>query len=259
MKLNKQIVKAGFNSMKHVIDKNSPKILAALGIGFSIGSVAFAVKGTVKAVEIVNAKKDESEEELTKKEIVKCVWKEYIPVIGLGVASAACIIGSVHISARRLAVMTAAYTMSEDSFKKYKDKVCDMIGERKEEEVRGSVHQDYINENPPEEMYIKDTGTGETICLDSYTGQYFRSNADTIRRVINNLNNLMLHDYFVSYNDLASELGLEQCKMGEDLGWNIQNGELIEPAFTTELSPDDEPILVLDFIEGPKPDFKHYL
>lgn len=259
MKLNKQIVKMGFKTIKQTLDKNSPKILAALGIGFGAGSVAFAIKGTIKAVEIVNEKRAEKEEDLTKKEIVQYVWKEYIPVVGMGVASVACIVGSVHISARRLAVMTAAYTMSEDSFKKYKEKAAELLGEKKEEEIRGAVKQDYINDNPPEEMYVKDTGNGETLCLDSYTGQYFYSNADTIRRAINAMNNLMLHDYYVSYNDLATELGIEQSKMGDEVGWNVQNGELIEPSFTTELSPEDNPILVLDFIDGPKPGFKHYL
>lgn len=259
MKLNKQIVKSSFQAVRKVIDKNSPKILAAMGIGFGIGSVAFTVRGTIKAVEIVREKKAESEEELTKTEIIKCVWKEYIPTVGLGVASIACVIGSVHISARRLAVMTAAYTMSDESFKKYRDKVHEVLGDKKEEEIRGEIQQDYIDANPPKEMYVTDTETGDTLCLDAYTGQYFRSNADTIRRAINTLNNLMLHDYFVCYNDLASELGIEQCRMGENFGWNVQNGDLIEPSFTTELTPEDEPVLVLDFIEGPKPDFKHYL
>lgn len=258
MKLNKQIIKIGLKTMKNTLDKNSPKILAALGIGFGTGAVVFAVKGTVRAVEIVNEKQEEKQEPLTKKEIVQHVWKEYVPVVGLTVASAACIVGSVHISARRLAVMTAAYTMSEDSLKKYKDKVHEVLGDKKEEEIRGAIQQDAIDANPPSEAYVKDTGNGETLCRDSWTGQYFYSNADAIKRAVNDTNNLLLHDYYVSYDDLAMEMGVEPSNFGSEFGWNIQDGELIELSFTTELSPDDTPILVVDYLNRPKPNFKHY-
>lgn len=245
---------------KQLIAKNSPKILAAMGIGFGVGSVAFAVKGTINAVEIVNEKKAEDpEKELTKTDIVKCVWKEYVPTVGLTVASAACIVGSVHISARRLAMMTAAYAMSEDSFKKYKEKAREMFGDRKEEELRGSIHQDEINLDPPEDPTIIRTGNGETLFKDAFTGQYFYSSVDSVRRTMNEINNLMLHDYYVCINDVETELGIEQSKAGIDYGWNFQDGSLIEPLFTTELSPDGRtPIIVLDYMEAPKADYKHY-
>ena len=131
MKINNSSVKVAMQTIKTIVKKNSPKILAGLGIGFGVGSVGFAIKGTIKATEIVREKKEEKGEPLTKKEIAESVWKEYVPVVALGTASVVCIIGSVHISTRRLAVMTAAYAMSEDSFKEYKDKVKEFIGEKK--------------------------------------------------------------------------------------------------------------------------------
>lgn len=254
--INKQAVKIAMRTCKQAIDKNSPKILAALGIAFGAGSVAFAIKGTVKSMKIVEEKKKaEPDKELSKTDILKSVWKEYIPTVGFGVASAACVIGSVHISARRLAVMTAAYTMSEDSFKKYKDKAKEFLGDRKEEELRGAIHQDSINNDPPKENHIIRTSGGNTLCVDSYTGQYFYSDADTICRAINAVNNLLLHDYHASLNDILVELGLSTCKLGEELGWNTVSGELIEPSFTTEITPDNIPVLVLDYISGPKPKY----
>lgn len=254
--INKQAIRIAMHTCKDVLNKNAPKILAGLGIAFGTGSVIFAVKGTVDSVKIVEKKKaEEPEKELTKPEIVKCVWKEYIPTACLGVASVACIVGSVHISAQRLAFMAAAYASSENSFKRYKEKAKEFLGERKEEELRGAIHQDTINANPPKEDRIIRTSGGNTLCVDSYTGQYFYSDADTICRAINAVNNLLLHDYHASLNDILVELGLSTCKLGEELGWNTVSGELIEPSFTTEITPDNIPVLVLDYISGPKPKY----
>ena len=254
--INKQAIRLAMDTCKEVLDKNAPKILAGLGIAFGAGSVIFAVKGTVDSVKIVEAKKaEEPEKEFTKTDVVKCVWKEYIPTACLGAASVACIVGSVHISAQRLAFMAAAYASSENSFKRYKEKAKEFLGERKEEELRGAIHQDAINANPPREDRIIRTSGGNTLCVDSYTGQYFYSDADTICRAINAVNNLLLHDYHATLNDILVELGLETCKLGEKLGWSTVNGELIEPSFTTEITPDNIPVLVLDYIEGPRPDY----
>lgn len=259
MKISKSVVKVTMQTIKTVVKKNSPKILAGLGIGFGVGSVGFAIKGTVKATEIIRNKKEEKGEPLTKKEIAENVWKEYVPVVALSVASAACIVGSVHISARRLAVMTAAYAMSEDSFKEYKNKVKEFIGEKKEEEVRGEIAQDFINSNPPKSVTVNSIIKAPN-CLDRFTGQYFYSDADSIKRAINEVNNLLLHDFYVSVNELNMELGVpETSRLGDEFGWNVKNGELIEPEFTTELGPDGNPILVLDYVQGPYPHFRNYM
>ena len=262
MKLNKSVVKMAARTAKQIAEKNAPKIFAGIGIGLGAGTVAMTVRGTVKAVEIVKDLKKEKGEPLTKKEVVKGVWKQYVPAASLGLAATACVIGSVHISARRLAVMTAAYSMSEDSLEKYKAKARELLGEKKEEELRGEINQDYVNANPPsqETGIVKQTGGGKTLCLDKYTGQYFWSDADTIQRVINQVNNLLLHDYQVSLNELYMELGIEQAKFGDEYGWNIRNtADLIEPDFTTVLGDNNEPVLVLDYIVPPYPNYRHYM
>ena len=257
MKINKSMIKATTNAVKGIVNKNAPQILAGVGVLLGVGAVCEAVHATTKAVKTVEEKKEESEDKLTKVEIVKATWKHYVPTACLAASSAACAIGSVHISMRRLASMTLAYTMSEKSFKEYKDKAKEFLGEKKEEELRGSIDHDQITANPPQKDLIRRARGGVTLCLDKFSGQYFYSDADTIRRVCNELTKYMFADYFVSFNDYCSSLDLEMTKFGDDFGWNANDGDIIEPEFTSTLTPEGAPVLVVDFTVGPRPNFRN--
>lgn len=257
MKISKSMIMSTANAFKNVVNKNAPQILAGIGVALGVGAVCEAVHATTKAVKIVEEKQDDSDKKLDKKEIVKATWKTYIPTACLAAGSAACVVGSVHVSMRRLASMTLAYTMSEKSFKEYKDKAKEFLGEKKEEELRGSINQDRINANPPDERLVRRANGGVTLCLDKYSGQYFYSDADTIKRTCNELNRCMFGDYFVSFNDYCAIMNLEMTKFGDEFGWNANDGDIIEPDFTTELSPEGVPILVVDFIVGPRPNFRN--
>lgn len=257
MKINKSMIKATANAVKGIVNKNAPQILAGVGVLLGVGAVCEAVHATTKAVKTVEEKKEESEDKLTKVEIVKATWKHYVPTACLAASSAACVIGSVHISMRRLASMTLAYTMSEKSFKEYKDKAKEFLGEKKEEELRGSIDHDQITANPPQKDLIRRARGGVTLCLDKFSGQYFYSDADTIRRVCNELTKYMFADYFVSFNDYCSSLDLEMTKFGDDFGWNANDGDIIEPEFTSTLTPEGAPVLVVDFTVGPRPNFRN--
>lgn len=257
MKISKNMIKTTANAFKSVVRKNAPQILAGVGIALGVGAVCEAVHATTKAVKDVEEKQEESEEKLTKVEIVKVAWKHYIPTACLTASSVACVVGSVNISMRRLASMTLAYTMSEKSFKEYKDKAKEFLGEKKEEELRGEINQDRINSNPPDERLIRRAKGGVTLCLDRYSGQYFYSDADTIKRTCNELSRCMFADYFISYNDYCALMDLEMTKFGDEWGWNANDGDIIEPEFTTELTPEGTPVLVVDFIVGPRPNFRN--
>lgn len=252
--INGASIKAVTKGVEKFVKTNAPQILAGLGIACGLGAVGMTAKGTIKAVRIVDELKKENPEP-TKKEIVKAVYKEYLPAAGLTIAGIGCVVGSVHISARRIATLGLAYAMSDKNFKEYKDKAKEMLGEKKEEELRGKIAQDYIDKNPPEERLIQNAEGGAVLCLDKLTGQYFYSDADTINRVINELNRLLNSDYYVSFNDYFIELGLNPCGIGDEWGWNLEDGDLIQPSFTTELM-GNRPVLVVDFIVGPRPNFR---
>lgn len=248
-------IKTATKTIEKALKKNAPQILAGLGIACGLGAVGMTAKGTIKAVRIVDEMKKENPEP-SKKEIVKAVYKEYIPAAGLTIAGIGCVVGSVHISARRIATLGLAYAMSDKNFKEYKDKAKEMLGEKKEEELRGAIAQDYIDKNPPVPELIPQANGGSTLCLNKFDGRYFYSDADTIRRTINDLNRMLYSDYHVNLNDFYYELDLHHSRIGDGFGWNMNDGDWIDVEFTTELTPTNVPVLVMDFTQAPRPHYR---
>lgn len=248
-------IKTATKTIERALRKNAPQILAGLGIACGLGAVGMTAKGTVKAVRIVDELKKENPEP-TKKEIVKAVYKEYIPAAGLTIAGIGCVVGSVHISARRIATLGLAYAMSDKNFKEYKDKAKEILGEKKEEELRGAIAQDHIDKNPPVPELIPQANGGHTLCMNNFDGRWFYSDADTIRRIVNDLNRMLYSDYHVNLNDFYYELDLRHSRIGDNFGWNMQDGDWIDVEFTTELTPTNEPVLVMDFTQAPRPHYR---
>ena len=96
---------------------------------------------------------------------------------------------------------------------------------------------------------------GNTICYDVISGRYFKSDRDTISRIVNDLNRKMRDEMYVSLNDFYYELGLDSTKMGDDLGWNIDKG-YIEIDFSSHLDANGTPCLVIDYRVVPIYDYR---
>ena len=227
----------GIKAIRGFIVKNAPQILTGIGISGMIGSTVLAVKATPKALELLNDKKEElNTDTLTFKETIVTAWKPYV----------ACIISATTISTKRQTALATAYTLSERAFSTYKDKVIETIGEKKEKKIRDEIAQDRVNEDNGEKRQIIITPKGQTLCMDSISGRYFRSDLDTIRKVVNYLNREMTHQNYISLNKFYSELGLPGIKEGDYIGWNIDRG-LIELDFDACITDTDEPCIVIDY------------
>ena len=250
-----KIFNVALSSVKH----HTPEILTGVGVVGMISSTVLAVRATPKAIKIIEEnKKEKSVDKLEPIDIVKQTWKLYIPSAIIGVASIGCIIGSNSISVRRNAALITAYTISESAAKEYKDTVTEIIPEKKVQEIKEAIAKDHISKDPVESHDIITTGNGNTLCYDILSGRYFYSSADKIRRSVNVINERLLDQSYISLNEFFYELGLEGTKLGEDLGWGISQG-LINIDFTTQLSSDDQPCLVIGYDRMPMYDFDKWL
>lgn len=247
------------NKLIREIGKRSPMILAGMGIVSGIATVALTIKATVKATELLNREMDEREvddiREIPPKDIVEIIWKPYLPVLFTGVFSISCIIGSYSIHSRRNAALAAAYKLSETALVSFKDKAVDEIGEKKVKEIQKKVAEDEAKELPvPSSNDICHTGYGNTLCFDTLSSRYFYSDQERIRKAVNDINWYMNLEMFVSLNEYYEQLGLPTIKLGNDLGWNIDKG-MIDPVFSSMLTENGDPCLVVDFRIQPKYDY----
>lgn len=242
-------------STKKFLVKRSPEILTGIGIASLLGSTVLAVSATPKALDLIEDKKEELEvDELTIKETVKAAWKPYIPAALTAVAGVTCIVGASAVNAKRNAALAAAYSISERAFSKYREKVIETIGEKKHREIKEKIAQDDINEKPVNKSQIYVTSKGNTLCRDYISGRDFRSDIDTIRGIINELNREMTYNQYVSLDEFYTKLGLESTKESSRLGWNLDDG-LLELDLSTCLTQDNEPCVVIDISTPPRYDF----
>ena len=262
--ISKQIVRT--------FQKKTPELLTGMGIGLGACTVVLAVKATPKALMLVEEKKREINhdileeakangdeacqrvDKLTPLDTVKVTWKCYIPAAVTGIASVTCLVGASTTSARRNAALAAAYTLSETARIDYKKKVKEVIGEKKEQEVRDAIAKDRIERDPIENKEIIITEKGETRCYDSLSGRYFKSDIDMLNKAVNELNRKMIDQSYMSLNDYYYEIGLPDIKIGDVLGWRVDQG-LVVLDFSAQLSNDGIPCLVVDFKDAPKYDY----
>lgn len=236
------------------VKKHSPTILTGIGIAGMITTTILAVQSTPKALRLLEEKKaDISEtEKLPPIEVVKAAWKVYVPAVLTGILSTVCLIGANSVNQRRGAALAAAYSLSESALKEYREKVVETIGKKKEQAIRDDIAKDRVTANPVREVVVTDRGS--TLCYDSISGRYFKSDIETLRRTVNDLNRRMRDEMFISLNDFYCAVDnpdLGPTKLGDRLGWTIDKG-YIDLGFSSQLTADGTPCLVLDYTVAPE-------
>jgi hypothetical protein len=231
-------------------------ILTGLGVAGFIATISMAIRATPKAMQLIEAEEqfrweEESDDTpLAPIEIVEIAWKPYVPTILMGVTTIGCMIAANHISSRRNAALASLFSVAEASLREYQSKVVETIGEKKEDKLRSEIVQDKLDKTPADAQTIILTGKGNYLCRDSFSGRYFRSDIEQIKKSVNVFNQHLLLEGWLGINEFYYELGLESIELGDEMGWIAERG-LLEPKFTTALAKDGEPCLVLDYIVTP--------
>ena len=247
------------SAIKHGLSRYSPAILTGVGIAGMICTTVLAVKATPKALQLIEEAKNnfENADSLPVSEVVKATWKCYIPAAITGVFSASCLILSTSVHSRRSAALATAYSISEAAFKEYRDKVVETIGEKKETSIRDAIAKDRLNDNPVSNNEVILTGTGDVLCYEVWSGRYFKSDIEKLRKVENELNREMIRGMYVTLNDFYDLINIPSVKVGDDLGWNVSKST-VEMSFSSQLTEDGTPCLVVGFSVPPYYDYMRY-
>lgn len=252
------VLKHGFYSAKFFLNKNLPSVLSGLAIVGVGTTTVFAVYATNKAKEDILEKMaeeaqtlepEEQPNDLSRKEMVKLVWKRYIPTALSAATTVACIVGSNSVNLRKNAAIAGLYSITDTSLKEYKEKVVNEMGKRKEEKIRNEINQEKVNANPPKDGQIIMTGYGDTLCWDALSDRYFKSDLEKLRQIQNDLNYRLLSEMWISLNEVYIELGLNEIRLGYDLGWSVDHP--VDFRFDAMLTPNGQPCIKIDYEIGP--------
>ena len=256
--MNKSNLSKIVKGIRTSITKHSPEILTGIGIAGMITTTITAVRATPKALILIEERKEEIDvDKLTPIELIKTTWTCYIPAAITGGLSIICLIGASSVNARRNAAIATAYALSESALKEYQEKVIETIGEKKEQTVRDAIAKDKIDKNPVSSREVIITEKGNTLCYDALSGRYFKSDIDKLKKAVNELNRRMRDEMYISLNEFYYEIGLNPTSIGDNLGWNIDYG-YIELKFSSQLTDDGNPCLVIDYQVTPRYDYNRY-
>lgn len=230
--------------------ENTPTILSVVGIAGVVVTAIFAAEGALKAEKIM-----EEEEPFTQKEdrkpadTIAKTWHCYIPAVASGAVTVTAIVASNRISKARIAALASAYALSTDNFKKYRDKVKEILGEKNDQKVVDDVNKDRVSQIDTNSCTIINSG-GSTLCMDSLTGQLNWIDIDKVQKAVALVNKMLIDQQWVSVNDYLWELNFNQSKLLDAFGWDVGSGG-VQVSYTSALTKDNIPCLVLNYSVEP--------
>lgn len=237
--------------------KHSPELLMGIGVAGIVASTVVACKATLKASDILSEAKDDlekinsvannpeyadrySEEDLQKDKAVLYtqtglkVAKVYLPAVGLGVASIACLVSSHNILRKRNIALAAAYTTIDKSFKDYRKRVTDRFGEEVERQIRHNIkavdiEETVVDENGNETVVKKTVEVGDINGCSDYARYFDEScahwdsdpeyNLVFLRAQQQYANDLLRTKGHLFLNEVYDMLGIPRTKAGQVVGW----------------------------------------
>ena len=255
-------IKKIFSSAKSFAVRRMPELCIGFGIAAFGGAIVSAVCGTIKAKEKVDeVKADLNVDTLSKKEVFQITWRYYIwTTVSFAAGTTLVVLGDREHN-KRNAALSVAYAGLETTLNAYKDKITEVVGEKKAQDIKDAIAQDKLNDNPIIEHDVIPTGKGDTLVYDAASGRYFRTSLNEIDRVINEVNRIFLSWDFISLNEFYDALGVPRIGLGDRLGWNSKDGFITRDKsedYSYGTATNGEPCKVLTYIVEPRYEYNSF-
>lgn len=253
-----QVVAAGCKAVATTAKDNMSTILitgAAIGVGFT---AYFAIKETPAVNEKLEKAKEEKGEELDILEKAKIVIPGYAKTETTAVVTIGAMAVAHKADLNKIAAYSAAAGLANDKLTALNAKLEEELGEKKSRKIHDSVNEDYIQDHPPVEAHIINTGKGLSLCLDNLTGVYFYSDKMAIERAADKIKVVIAEQGYASKNDWLAFNNLDYVVDGDYTGWNKSNCPF-SIQFTSCITSDGRPCLVIDHSDSlPTPQYESW-
>lgn len=239
---------------KFVTD-NSPGILTGLAVAGTISTTLLASRAAYRVGMDASTQYHETVKEsealpehlLDPKHLAKTYWREFIPAAVTSVGTITCIIAANHISTRRTAAIAAAFQLTEKLATEYKERVVETLGKQKEEKMRAELAADRIDRLGGAETVII-TGP-EAVFLDEFSGRFFKSEVEKVRKAVNDINFKVNTDFYASLTDFYELIGLDRTRFSDHVGWNADTQ--LDVVYTPTMMKDGRVAVAISFSTQP--------
>lgn len=246
-----------YNGVKGKVEKHSPEILLGVGVVGVVATTVTACKATMKLNDILDecaetrekikevAENPNYEDRYTEEDAQKDltinyvqtgvkIVKLYAPSVALGVFSVGCLLGSHNVMQKRNAALSAAYLTVDKSFKEYKQRVIDRVGEEVEKEIRYGIKAEEIettvqNEDGTETTVTETVKTMDPTLYSDYArffdeaSPYWQKDPEYnmvfLKAQQQYANDLLRAKGRLFLNDVYEMLGIDKTKAGQIVGW----------------------------------------
>ena len=205
------------------VKHNSSTILTCIGaVGVATTAIT-AVQATPKALKLLEKAKEDKGEDLTMVETIVIAGPAYIPSAVAGVSTIACIFGANVLNKRQQATLLSAYALADRSYKDYRAKVREMLGEETDIKIRDAIIKDKCEYQG---VYAPGCGSVDDVhdtqlFYDEWGERYFESTPFAVQNAEYHFNrNLTLRGY-AQMNELYEFLGLEPTRDGGIFGYSV--------------------------------------
>lgn len=245
--------KATIKIIKEFCVKNAPTILTCVGIAELIGTSYLWVKNTPKAQEKLKKAEETKGEKLTKTEKVKAAVPAYIPAATGTILTATTFLLANRISAKQLAAVIAAYQLSEEAREEWKENTLKTVGEKGTENIEATAARSRMQQASYSDEAVVNTGKGDTLYFDRWSGRYFKSSAQAMHEIELQLSDLLIDSEEVCLNDYYNELNLDEVKYGNEWIWKRERNRRIKFKYTAVMHPVlNIACTQVDFVEDPE-------
>jgi len=235
------------SNLSKFLTNNSPQVLTAVGVAGVISTAILTGKASFRAADILRT--DDPDYVLPFKTKVKLVWTLYIPPLSVAAVTVTSIILANKIGAQRAAAVATALKISQETFKEYRTKVVEKVGEKKERAYSDELAEERAKRVDIPQSIIVPSAAKQRV-FDQYSKRWFENTVNGLERAAININHNMIHHDAASLNDFYAEVGLDPVPYGERIGWDAM--EKLELIITSFLAEDGVPSVSVDFYTHPK-------
>ena len=240
------------------VSVKSPLIFTGLAVSGVLVTMYVMYKDAPKIQDIIEDAKEDMkmtgpDDKEAKREVRRTFVKAIVPasarVAIAGGSTITFIVLAHRASNKQLAAVVAAYNLYKQSYNEFIDKTNEIVGEKKTSQIQEAIAKDHFEAAKSED--VQETGLGDVVCLDRFSGQKFKASPEAIDRIVNKLNYRLRSEMYIPVNDYYSELHIRRCDCGDRNGWNVDDGEIYVKK-VAQLDETDRPYLELSYDVSPQ-------
>lgn len=255
------------------LKKATPTILTCVSTVGVVATAVLAVKATPKAVDAARADSrynhDGDPYAATKMEVVKSCWKFYIPAAVTGAATITCIVGANLLSRRQQASLASAYTLMEQQYRAYRNKVKEICGQETHDRIMRELAAEKVDDDHiitaaggfySSDLDFEGASEEKRLFFDRFSERYFESTIGKVLQAEYHINRNLTLRGDVSLNEFYDFLGIPKIDGGDQIGWFIDDDEIYwidfnHPQMQVDDGPARDPIdcWIIDPVVDPHP------